>query len=263
MNSSPGFRAQLSEKVARKKLSASWVTRYLEAMGRIIAIGDIHGCAAEFEELLNTLSPQADDQLIQLGDMVNRGPDSAAVLRMIRENNIRAILGNHERRLLRYRWTQDKSILKKYDADTLAQFTPEDWEFLENLPPFIFNNELQTVFVHGGFNPYSPNVWREQPVSVMTNIQVVDAKGNPAKRSQAPDGIDWASEWMGPPFVVYGHTPRPEIHRQPWAIGIDTACVYGGHLSACILPKREIVQVRAHEIYARSKTLPQPVTSIS
>ncbi|MGB0371043.1 MAG: metallophosphoesterase [Opitutales bacterium] len=227
-------------------------------MGRIIAIGDVHGCAAEFAELLNLLSPQSDDFIVQLGDMVNRGPDSAAVLKLVRENNIRALLGNHERRLLRYRWSKDRSILKKYDHETIERLQPEDWEFLENLPPFIYNQDLQTVFVHGGFNPYSAHVWREQPVSVMTNIQVVDTDGRPAKRSQAPNGTPWSKHWKGPPFVVYGHTPRAEVDRQPWAIGIDTACVYGGHLTACILPEREIIQVRSHGIYARSKTLPQP-----
>ncbi|MEM7671886.1 MAG: metallophosphoesterase [Verrucomicrobiota bacterium] len=232
-------------------------------MGRIIAIGDVHGCASELSALLDRLSLNSDDSIIQLGDMVNRGPDSAGVLKIIRENNIQSILGNHERRLLRYRWSGDKSILKKYDHETLAQMDDSDWEFLENLPPFIFNNELQTVFVHGGFNPYSTQIWREQSISVMTNIQVVDSEGRPAKRSQAPEGTPWSEHWKGPPFVVYGHTPRAEVHRQPWAIGIDTACAYGGHLTACILPERKIVQVKAQEVYARSKTLPQPTESLS
>ena len=231
-------------------------------MGRVIAIGDVHGCAAELTELLNVLSPKKDDFIIQLGDMINRGPDSASVLKIIRENNILPLLGNHERRLLRYRWSRDRSILKKYDAQTIEQLKSRDWEFLENLRPFYFHDDLKMVFVHGGFNPNSPQIWREQPVSVMTNIQVVDAYGKPAKRSQEPNGTAWSRHWKGPPFVVYGHTPRPKVHRQPWAIGIDTACVYGGHLTACILPEREIVQVKSHGIYARSKTLPQPVEAV-
>ena len=226
---------------------------------RTIAIGDIHGCAAEFAELLDVLSLHSDDTVIQLGDMINRGPDSASVLRLVRENNIQAILGNHERRLLRYRWTKDQSLLKKYDPETLDQLSAEDWDFLENLPPFIYNHELQTVFVHGGFNPFSQHIWREQHVSVMTTIQVVDSEGKPAKRSHVPDGVDWAEHWKGPPFVVFGHTPRPEVHRKPWALGLDTACVFGGHLTACIFPEREIVQVKSKVNYARSKTLPQPV----
>lgn len=231
-------------------------------MGRVIAIGDVHGCAAEFTELLNVLSPQKDDFIIQLGDMINRGPDSAAVLKIVRENNILPLLGNHERRLLRYRWSRDSSVLKKYDHETIASLTAKDWEFLENLRPFYYHEDLKAVFVHGGFNPNSSQIWREQPVSVMTNIQVVDEDGRPSKRSQAPNGTPWSVHWKGPPFVVYGHTPRPEVHRQPAAIGIDTACVYGGHLTACILPDCEIVQVKAHRVYARSKTLTQPVAAL-
>ncbi|MCH2155776.1 MAG: metallophosphoesterase [Opitutales bacterium] len=228
-------------------------------MGRVIAIGDIHGCASEFAELLNRINPQSDDVIIQIGDMVNRGPDSAAVLRIIRENNIRAILGNHERRLLEFRWRRDASILKKYDAETIEQLTPKDWEFLENLPLFFYNSDLQTVFVHGGFDPHSPVLWREQPASVVTTIQVIDQEGKPSKRSKAPEGRDWGDLWQGPPFVVYGHTPRQEVRSHPQAIGIDTACVYGGMLTACILPEQELIQVNAHEVYAQSKTLPQPV----
>ena len=59
----------------------------------------------------------------------------------------------------------------------------------------------------------------------------------------------WADLWGGPPFVVYGHTPRHEVYRLKWSIGIDTGCVMGGHLTAYILPERRIVQVKARQNY--------------
>jgi hypothetical protein len=45
--------------------------------------------------------------------------------------------------------------------------------------------------------------------------------------------------------VIYGHTPRREPAATRWSLGIDTACVQGGALTACILPGRELVQVPA------------------
>src|SRR5258708_37593084 len=52
--------------------------------GRLIAIGDIHGCHAEFTELLEQLAVTRDDRLVLLGDLVNRGPDSCKVLDLAR-----------------------------------------------------------------------------------------------------------------------------------------------------------------------------------
>jgi diadenosine tetraphosphatase ApaH/serine/threonine PP2A family protein phosphatase len=101
--------------------------------------------------------------------------------------------------------------------------------------------------VHGGFLPGI--AWQTQPASVVTRIQVVDRDGRPRKRADCPDAPFWADLWRGPPFVVYGHTPRPEVCERPSSLGIDTSCVYGGHLTACILPERRIVQVKARERY--------------
>jgi predicted phosphodiesterase len=69
-------------------------------MPRTIAIGDVHGCADELEELLEALNLKPGDRVIQLGDLVNRGPDSRRVIQLARTYKIEAILGNHELRLL-------------------------------------------------------------------------------------------------------------------------------------------------------------------
>ena len=83
----------------------------------------------------------------------------------------------------------------------------------------------------------------------MTRIQVVTRDGRAGKRSAAPDAPAWADVWNGPPFVVYGHTPRPEIYKLKWSVGIDTGCVLGGSLTAYVLPSRSFVQVRARQRY--------------
>jgi len=215
--------------------------------GRLIAIGDIHGCHLEFGELLDRLKPTRDDRLILLGDLVNRGPDSCKVIDLARQYNCLSLLGNHELRLLNYRRSKDTAFLKSEDEDTHARLRPEDWSYLEAMPLTHYDDELNIVFVHGGFLPTEP--WQRQPANVVTRIQVIDRDGKPRKRADEPDAPAWADLWNGPPFVVYGHTPRPEIYKLKWSVGIDTACVFGGHLTAYELPEKRFIQVKARKTY--------------
>ncbi len=215
--------------------------------GRIIAVGDIHGCYQEFAELLERVALTKDDQLILVGDLVNRGPDSTRVIDLARSHRALSLLGNHELRLLNYRKSQDTAFFKETDQETAEQLRPEDWKYLEEMVLTHYVEELNTVFVHGGFLPDEP--WQKQPAQVVTRIQVIDAEGRPRKRADCPDGIAWADLWNGPPFVVYGHTPRPEVYKLKWSVGIDTGCAMGGHLTAYILPEKRFVQVKAKRRY--------------
>jgi len=215
--------------------------------GRLIAIGDIHGCYQEFAELLARLELAPDDRLILLGDLVNRGPDSNKVIDLAREHRALSLLGNHELRLLNYRRTKDERMLKPGDLATFEKLRPEDWTFLEAMPLTYEEPELNTVFVHGGFLIDEP--WQKQPATVVTRIQVIDREGRPRKRADEPDAPAWADLWCGPPFVVYGHSPPPELYRLKWSVGLDTACVMGGHLTAYVLPEKRFVQVKARQRY--------------
>src|ERR1700712_692726 len=79
---------------------------------RTLAIGDIHGCLDQFDALLHALALTADDHLVLLGDYVDRGPESAGVLRRIRapshSHRVTALMGNHEQMMLAARDSQDQ-----------------------------------------------------------------------------------------------------------------------------------------------------------
>jgi serine/threonine protein phosphatase 1 len=215
--------------------------------GRLIAVGDIHGCHKEFADLIDKLDLRKDDRLILLGDLINRGPDSGKVVELAREYATVSLLGNHELRHLNYRRTDDPSHLKKYDYATMEQLRGKDWDYLENMKLTYEDEELGVVCVHGGFLPDRP--WQKQPARIVTRIQMVDKDGQPRKRAEAPDAPHWSELWEGPPFVVYGHTPREEVARTKWTLGIDTACCMGGSLTAYVMPERKLVQVKARERY--------------
>ena len=215
--------------------------------GRLIAVGDIHGCHREFEDLLAKLALQKDDRLVLLGDLINRGPDSGRVVELAREHATASLLGNHELRHLNYRRTDDPSHLKKDDYATIGQLRGKDWDYLADMKLTYEDPELGVVLVHAGFLPDRP--WQKQPARIVTRIQVVGEDGEPHKRSEMPGAPHWSTLWAGPPFVIYGHTPRPEVTRTKWTLGLDTACVLGGSLSAYVLPEKRIVQVKARECY--------------
>lgn len=219
--------------------------------GRLIVIGDIHGCHREFAELLEKLRLRADDRVVLLGDLVNRGPDSAKVIQLARAHATVSLLGNHELRLLNYRKTDDPTHLKRYDYDTLGQLNAKAWAYLEAMPLTYEDKACRVVCVHGGFLPH--RAWRRQPARIVTRIQVVDSAGEARKRSEAPTARHWSELWRGPPFVVYGHTPGLSVVRRRWTLGIDTSCVLGGALTACVFPGRRLVQVKARKCYFTPK----------
>ncbi len=218
--------------------------------GRIFAIGDVHGCIDELRALWRRLMPTHQDRFIFLGDLVNRGPDSHAVIRFVRRlRNARCLLGNHEQRLLQYRRNGDASALKPYDLRTIRDLEPEDWLFLENLDVSLEIPSLGIALVHGGLLPDRP--WREQGANIVCHIQNYDPGSQKwGRRNELPEALSWQNYWQGPPFVICGHTPRPEVFRRPYSICLDTACVYGGKLTALELITREVIQVPARRNYA-------------
>ena len=78
---------------------------------RILAIGDIHGCSRAFDTLIDAVSPEPDDQIITLGDYVDRGPDSRGVLdRLVALHDggrLIALRGNHDAMMLEARRRTD------------------------------------------------------------------------------------------------------------------------------------------------------------
>jgi serine/threonine protein phosphatase 1 len=84
---------------------------------------------------------------------------------------------------------------------------------------------------------------------LLTRIKVVGPEGEPHKRSHFPTAPRWSELRQRLPFVIYEHTPRLEPMYAKWSLGPDTSCALGGALTACMLPGREIVQVRARQKY--------------
>ncbi len=217
-------------------------------MRRTIVIGDVHGCANEFEALLLALKLKRKDRILQVGDLINRGPESHRTIKLAKKYDVRCILGNHEIRLLDAKQKNCPEKLKSTDLETFNQLTKADWKFLAKLPPYIYKPKRKTVIVHAGFLPKP--AWHKQDIITMTQIRYIDADGTMAATDTSSETTSWADYWKGDPFVVYGHNARSDVFKRPGSIGIDTGCVYGGHLTAYILEDQSIVQIPAKSKYA-------------
>jgi bis(5'-nucleosyl)-tetraphosphatase (symmetrical) len=204
---------------------------------RLIVYGDIHGCFDEFCKLRDRIKPEVEDLEICAGDMINKGPDSKKLISFIEYNNIKALLGNHEVKLLKYR----NSLLKTTEPPKLNQkqktlFTNLDAQnisFLASLPYFI---KVQNITVlHGG-------VWRDvdlqdldkSSATKLAHTRYLDKNGKFISLEQKDRRYKyWADMYEGEQgFIVYGHQVFKDAKREKHSLGLDTGCVYGNKLSA-------------------------------
>jgi len=207
---------------------------------RTIFIGDIHGCAHEFRLLLEKVAPNSDDRIVLMGDLVNKGPDPEGVLEAYRSLDCVCLLGNHEADHLH--WRDENWTPKPDSVQTRRLMSPKGYaEFLAlaERMPLIYEDEF-AIAVHGGLLEGIP--LHEQPREVLI--------GETAMPSSWKDHLA-----LDRPLVV-GHKRYSREESRPCIIegrfyGIDTACVYGGNLTALILPEGRIVQVPAVRVYAK------------
>ena len=219
-------------------------------MSATIVIGDLHGCADEFQALLRACGYVAGDQVVLVGDLVAKGPDSRGVLAIARECGARSVLGNHDAKVLRLRDTLaagDPVPPSRIEHAAIAgSLTEQEWAQLSSLPYWLRLPELNALVVHGGLVPGV--AIEQQDPDVLMNVRTLDAHGNASRR---PDGgVLWGSVWTGPELVLFGHHAGRGLQEHPYALGIDTACVYGRELTACVFPERRLVSVPARRQYA-------------
>jgi len=218
-----------------------------------IVVGDVHGCADELAALLRACGHQRGDDVVLVGDLIAKGPDSRGVLAQVRELGARSVRGNHDAHALRLRAAltaagRDETVpaLKPKTARLLRAFDEADWAQLEALPLWLELPEHGALVVHAGLAPGLQ--LQAQDPQVLMNVRTVRRDGSPSSRPE--DGELWGATYGGPEYVLFGHHAARGLQRHPFALGLDTGCVYGGKLTACILPERRLVSVPARHTYA-------------
>ncbi|MBL8784893.1 MAG: metallophosphoesterase [Deltaproteobacteria bacterium] len=204
---------------------------------RTILFGDIHGCFDELRELLDRLSPTADDILVSVGDLVDRGPDPSAVIDFFRQRpGAVAVCGNHERKHIRGILSYSQLVAR----EQMGERYDEQVAWMATLPYHYETDEVRVV--HWGLYPGVP--LEEVPEDVRAGT----TSGDGRLRERFGD-TPWYAHYTDAKPVVFGHAV---VGSEPLIIddrifGIDTGACHGQRLTALVLPERRIVSVPARE----------------
>ena len=232
-------------------------------------IGDVHGCIDELTALLaklgynpsggGSIRHSAGRRAFFLGDLVNRGPDARAVLRlvmtMVASGDALAVPGNHDdvlRRQLAEAYEDPDGVvdgLAQVRAEP-ASFQRQVVDFFASLPAYRLLDDGRVVAAHAGLPEALQGL--DTPGArhfAVYGQRVADADGRTVRDQ-------WARDYSGARRVVHGHLPAEDPAWVNGTLGIDTGCVYGGRLTALRYPELDLVAVPAARVYFESRRTP-------
>ena len=230
-------------------------------------VGDVHGCASELRTLLTELGWKLEydgdlavgathpegRQAVFVGDLVDRGPDTPGVLRlvmgMVAAGTALCVSGNHEAKLVRA-LKGVKVTVSHGLAESLAQLErePDDFRaaaqtFMDGLISHFVLDDGRLVVAHAGLKE---SYHGRASGRVRAFALYGDTTGETDEYG-LPVRYPWAQDYRGKAMVVYGHTPVRQAEWVNNTICLDTGVVFGGALTALRYPEREIVSVPAEQ----------------
>ena len=238
--------------------------------GPFDVIGDVHGCRAELETLLEQLGYALlhDEQgrpvdathpggrrPVFVGDLVDRGPDSPGVLRlvmgMVDNDHALCVPGNHENKLVRALGGRDVQVSHGLEQ-TLAQLADETPEFRKEVADFCYRlvshlvlDDGKLVVAHAGLK----EAYHGRASGRVRSFALYGDSTGETDEFGLPVRYPWADDYRGRAMVLYGHTPTPELEWVNNTLCLDTGCVFGGRLSALRYPEKEPVSVPAERVW--------------
>ncbi|NLC94595.1 MAG: AAA family ATPase [Bacilli bacterium] len=235
-------------------------------------IGDVHGCFDELKLLLEKLGYMINKnyhvshpngrKVVFVGDLVDRGPKSVEVLKlvmtMVKDGIAFCVQGNHDNKL--YRMLAGHNVMVNHGLELTRQeltqesaiFKQEVEAFLKDLPTHLILDDGKLVVAHAGIKEeYIGRHSKEIKAFTLygDTTKELDEWGLPERRV-------WAHDYKGNALIVYGHTPNLEPVIINNTINLDTGCVFGNKLTAYRYPEGEFVDVDALRKYA---SYPRPL----
>jgi protein phosphatase len=244
-----------------------------ELAGPFDVVGDVHGCLDELLALLTELGYEiacdADGLPVDavhpegrlavfLGDLVDRGPDTPGVLRlvmgMVAAGKALCVAGNHEVKLLRA--LRGKQVRVSHGlAESLEQLAAASPEFRTRVERFI-DGLISHYALDGGRLVVShaglPERLQGRASGRVRQFCLYGETTGETDEYGLPVRYPWAQDYRGAATVLYGHTPVPRTEWLNNTLCLDTGCVFGGRLTALRYPERELVSVPAARVYVES-----------
>ena len=241
-----------------------------ELHGPFDIVGDVHGCRQELETLLGDLGyvltrdgqgrpvdahhPEGRTAVF-VGDLVDRGPDSPGVLRlvmgMVAAGNALCVPGNHENKLVRVLKGATARLTHGL-AETLEQLDREPETFREEVLAFCDGLVSHLVLDDGKLVVAHAGLKEEYHMRASGRVRSFALYGDTTGETDEyglPVRLPWARDYRGKAMVVYGHTPMDKAEWVNNTLCLDTGCVFGGRLTALRYPEREIVDVDAERTW--------------
>jgi polynucleotide kinase-phosphatase len=241
-----------------------------ELCGPFDIVGDVHGCLAELTALLVDLgytvsydgtgrptgaTHPGGRTAVFVGDLVDRGPDSPGVLRlvmgMVAAGMALCVPGNHEQKLLR-KLRGRKVTVSHGLAETLEQLAAEPPSFVDAVVSFVDSlvshyvlDGGRLVVAHAGLK----EAYHGRSSGRVRSFALYGETTGETDEYGLPVRYPWARDYRGAAAVVYGHTPVTVPEWVNNTICLDTGCVFGGALTALRYPERELVSVPAARMY--------------
>lgn len=233
-------------------------------------IGDVHGCFGELLELLTSLGYRVSAigeefevyhpegrKLVFLGDLVDRGPDTPQVLRLVmaaaKSGDAYCVSGNHDAKLAKALRGNAVNINHGL-AESLAQLAGESAEFRLDAGEFLRTRPSHYVFDGGRLIAVHAGLREEMHGRDAGKVRVFCLYGETTGETDEfglPVRYPWAADYRGKAMVIFGHTPVAEPEWLNNTLCIDTGCVFGGKLTAFRYPEGELVSVLAKAEYYR------------
>lgn len=212
-------------------------------MNRKLIFGDIHGCYDEFIALLNQIGVDETDEIISVGDIVDRGPKSLELYDFFKlRKNATVIMGNHERKHLNGVLSYAQEIVK-------VQFGSRYEEFVEWLNTLDYHYETEEAIIVHAFFEHDKSLANQQET-----VLAGSTSGTKYLEKKYAANTFWQSYYSGEKPIIYGHHvvgDFPKIINKTY--GIDTGACHGGMLTAIELPSFKIHQIKVEQEYWQSE----------
>ncbi|MCB0006351.1 MAG: metallophosphoesterase [Anaerolineales bacterium] len=217
-------------------------------MARTLVIGDIHGCYAELLTLIEAAQLTDADQIVAVGDLVDRGPDSPAVYRYFRDNpRAFSLMGNHERKHVRAARGELSLARSQLLCRRQFQAQGEDYEaavaWMAKLPLYL---ELPEAIIVHGF------VEEDIPLAAQLPTVLCGTMGGTNYLRQTGRWPWFKFARQTKPILMghlnYTRSSQPFIYKKQ-VFGLDTGCVEGKALTGLLLPEFRWIQVLAARNY--------------
>jgi hypothetical protein len=217
-------------------------------MSRTLFIGDVHGCRHELAELIARFRYRPGDRLFQVGDLINKGPDSIGAVRYVQEMGIQCVKGNHEAKLLKV-WNKPESERSPKEKRLLDKVGDPEWicSVIQDWP--LWHDTGTELVVHAGLEP-GKRTLEEMNEKVVLTVRTWDGAGDIL---ESPDDPPWFDCITWPRTVIFGHWAMGGLVDTPHVKGLDTGCVYGKLLTGWCPEENRFYQVPAACEYASMK----------